>query len=827
MLNRSTRGMQRDALAVALSSAILFSGAAFAQQQQELSAAQAPPQTQTQQNAAELDTYVVTARKRTESIMEVPMNISVVTATELNDRNVSTVQDIYRTIAGGSSPTGQLILRGLVGGNTAVPGTTSQFVDGIPFAFGDVYDIEQVEILRGPQGTLWGSNAIGGTVQMRTRGPQFNDFELSGTVVGEREKNLSGTRTRAHTSINIPLIDDTLAMRLTAGVRNSPGKITNAYTGNNYEADNEFIRTQLRWQPTEDININFGHIWTSVDTVGTTNADRSIAGYYTVPSLTPNADSPWGYDVDFDYVDCPTGAERPACRAGGSQVVNSDPKFTIWELMDGWSHDATNLFSLRADHDNLFGIMSAHYVGSYRYNYSTSLDNWSRLDMDDMTRTWIVNDAKDYRATHELRFQSLERKGGFDWTLGFFQDRSWEGYNPNTQWQYHDADPRSVAIFSGALYDPDPDWSYWTAWEPYGIGNIAELGQALYGNSSANYNLATVHNYARERALFGELSYLLETGIGKFEFTGGLRRFEFEDSTAFQRSGIWFGPNFDEDSFYFNEAYAGKETGSRKKLSVSYMPNDDLNVYALYSEGYRPGGTNAPLPNSCLGDDFVGGYQSRYNSDQIENTELGFKANMFDRRLRVSSAIYSIDWSDTWASVYMPSCGFSYTTNTPGKSAKSKGLEFESSLMLTNTTLLTFNYGYTDSELTVDNDALGAQAGDDMTMVPKYNAFLALDQEFELFGRQSFARIDVAAYGEFKSHFNTRPEDVAPSYKTVNLSGRMHLNDNAQVSVHVENLFNEDYITYRSARSRSSSRQALYERYGDERSVSVRFDYRF
>lgn len=816
MSSRNHTHLPRTALAIALSSALLFSGAALAQQQ-EISAAPQPQQEE--QNATQLDTYVVTARKRTESIMEVPMNISVVTATELNDRNIATVQDIYRTVAGGSSPTGQLILRGLVGGNTAVPGTTSQFVDGIPFGFGDVYDIEQVEILRGPQGTLWGSNAIGGTVQMRTRGPQFNEVEMSGTIAGEKEKNVPGTRTRTQASINIPLVDETLAMRLTAGMRSSPGKITNAYTGNHYEADNEFVRTQLRWQPTEHLDINFGHIWTAVDTVGTVNADRSIAGYYTVPSLTPNAESPWGYDVDFDEVDCPAGAERAACRAGGSQVVNSDPKFTTWDLLDGWSRDTTNLFSLRADHDDLFGIMSAHYVGSYRYDFSNSLDDWSRLDMDDMARTWIINHSKTYRTTHELRFQSLERRGGFDWTVGLFQDRSWEGYNPNTQWQYHDTDPQSIAVFS--------------AWNDYfgygftdlGINNVAELGQALYGNPGVNYNLTTFSSYARERAVFGELSYLLETDVGNFEFTGGLRRFEFEDATAFQRSGIWFGT--DGESPYFDESYAGEESGSRKKLSVSYMPNNDTNIYALYSEGYRPGGTNAPLPSSCLEDDFVGGYQSRYNSDQIENTEVGFKANLFDRRLRVSSAIYSIDWSDTWASVYMPSCGFSYTTNTPGKSARSRGLEFESSLALTPTTLLTFNYGYTNSELTVANEALGAEAGDDMTMVPDYNAFVALDQEFELFGRQAFARIDVASYGEYKSHFNTRDEDVSPSYTTVNLSGRMQLNDSTQVSVHIDNLLNEDYITYRSARSRSSSRQALYERYGDERGVAVRFDFRF
>ncbi|NZA24787.1 TonB-dependent receptor [Luteimonas sp. SJ-92] len=806
---------QRRMLFCALA-AVLAAGPVSAQQQQ-LDAAQVPA-TEADETATTLDRVMVTARKRTENIMEVPMNITVVSATELSDRNIANVQDIYRTIAGGATATGELILRGLVGGNTTTPGTTSQFVDGIPFNFGNVFDVEQVEVLRGPQGTLWGSNAIGGTVQIRTRAPQFNDFELYSTLVAEQEKNRSGTRTRTQAGINIPLIDDTLAMRVAASVSDTPGKIVNAYTGNARQAESEFIRSQLRWAPMENLNVNFGHIWTATDTRGTLNADRSTAGYYWVPELTPNPDSPWGYDVDFDTVDCPAGAERPACRAT-SPVVKSDAKFTVWELMDGWSRDTTNLFSLNVDHDDLFGIASMHYVGSYRKNFSNSLDNWSRLDMDDMARTWIINRSSDYRTTHELRFQNLERVGGFDWTVGVFQDRAWEGYNPNVQWQYHDTDPQSIAIFSA--------WNdfFEYGFTDLGINNIAELGQALYGNPGINYNLTTNYDYAKEQAAFGELSYLFDTGIGRFELTGGIRAFDFEDATSFRRSGIWFGTN--GDSPYFDEAYGGKESGSRKKFSVSYMPNTDMNVYALYSEGYRPGGNNAPLPTSCLDDDFAGAYQARYTSDLIDNHEVGVKAAMFDQRLRLSSAVYRIDWSETWASVYMPSCGFSYTTNTPGQSAKSQGLEFESSLALGNSTMVTLNYGYTDTEMTVGNEALGSEPGDKMTMVPKYNAYLALDQEFALFGRQAFARVDLAAYGEFKSHFNTRPEDVAPSYKTVNLSGRMHLNDNAVVSVHVTNLFNEDYITYRSARSRTSSRHALTERYGAERGVGVRFDYTF
>ncbi len=809
---------RRSLLCCALASVLCATSVSAQELTTEGEADDTPPAAST---ATTLDRVQVTgARKRVENVMEVPMNITVVSATELEARNLANVQDVYRTIAGGASPTGQLILRGLVGGNTALPGTTSQYVDGIPFNFGDVFDIEQVEVLRGPQGTLWGSNAIGGTVQIVTRRPQFDEFELFSTISAEQEKNLSGTRTRTQAGVNIPLVDDTLALRIAASVADTPGKITNTYTGNAYQRDQEFIRSQLRWQPADALDINFGHIWVKQTTAGTVNGDRSVAGYYWVPSLTENPESPWGYDVDFDTVDCPPGAERPACLAGSPVARQQNSRYSIYELMDGWSRDTTNLFSLNIDHDDLFGIASAHYVGSYRKIKSSSLDNWSRLDLDDMARTWIVNQDSSQRTTHELRFQNLDRGGNFDWTFGFYQNRAWSGYNPNTQWQYHDTDPRSIAVFSA--WNDFFDYGF----TDLGINNIAELGQTLYGNRGINYNLTTFADNSKESAAFGEASYRLDTNVGAFEVTGGIRYFEFEDFTHFQRSGIWFGTNADGSPF-FEEQYGGEESGNRKKVSLAYLPSDNTNIYALYSEGYRPGGTNAPLPNSCAGDEFAAAYQARYSSDTINNHEIGVKSALFDRRLRLSSAVYHIDWGDTWAQVYMPSCGFTYTTNTPGYSAKSQGVELESSLALGDWTVLTLNTGYTKSQMTADNPAIQAEAGDDMTMVPKYNAYLALDRQLELFGLEAFARIDVATYGEFKSHFNTRDEDVAPSYTTVNLSGRVVLNDNATVSVHVNNVFNEEYLTYRSARSRASSRQALYERYGNERSVGMRFDYRF
>jgi iron complex outermembrane receptor protein len=260
---------------------------------------------------------------------------------------------------------------------------------------------------------------------------------------------------------------------------------------------------------------------------------------------------------------------------------------------------------------------------------------------------------------------------------------------------------------------------------------------------------------------------------------------------------------------------------------VNYRPSGDLAFFGIYSEGYRPGGNNGSVaPHDCLEDENIGSYVDRYNSDKIKNYEVGVKGFALDRRVQFSSAVYQIDWSGVQADVYMPSCGFSYTANAA--TARSRGIEFESTSLVTDSLKLLLNVSYTNSKFTEDVPSLGAEAGDSMTMVPKYNFYVALDQEFEMWGREGSLRLDLAGYGEYKSHFNTRDEDVSPAYEVVNLSAGMQLTDSARVSVHVNNLLNADYVLYKRARYRSSWAQgSLDERYGEERSIAVRLDFKF
>jgi outer membrane receptor protein involved in Fe transport len=251
-------------------------------------------------------------------------------------------------------------------------------------------------------------------------------------------------------------------------------------------------------------------------------------------------------------------------------------------------------------------------------------------------------------------------------------------------------------------------------------------------------------------------------------------------------------------------------------------------VFAIYSEGYRPGGNNGPsTPVSCRNDPAVGDYTDRYESDEIENYEIGMKGFAFNRRVQYSTAVYQIDWIGVQADVYMESCGFTYTSNAA--TARSRGIEFESTTALTDNLKLMLNYSSTDSKMTSDVPTIGAKDGDDMTMVPKYNFYVALDQAFVALGRDGFVRLDVSGYGKFKTHFDVRPEDVSPAYEVVNMSVGLDINDNARVKLHVYNLLDDRILRYRNTLSRNvDSYWAIHsEYYARDRTVSVRMDFNF
>jgi len=248
-----------------------------------------------QNNNAMMEEIIVSARKRDETLTEVPMNISAVGAVEIEKRNLVSKEDLFRTLPGASMPRGQLILRGLSGGNDASPDTTSTFTDGVLFNFSDLFDVSRVEVLRGPQGTLWGSNAIGGTVQVISNKPDPSEFEVFGSLQTSAERNVDGHETRAYIGVNLPL-NDSMALRVVGSSSNEPGRILNAATGNVNSDDENWTRAQFLWNIDDDSELTVGYWHTEERALGSEWGDTSSGGRY-VPSLTANPSAPNGYDV--------------------------------------------------------------------------------------------------------------------------------------------------------------------------------------------------------------------------------------------------------------------------------------------------------------------------------------------------------------------------------------------------------------------------------------------------------------------------------------------------------------------------------------------------
>ena len=766
---------------------------------------------------AAIDEIYVTARKRQELLIEVPMNIAVIGAAEIKSRNLINKEDVYRSVAGAAAPgvggtnhRGQLILRGLSGSNSSSPGTSSVFTDGIPFDFDNLYDVERIEILRGPQGTLYGSNAIGGTVQIITNKPDMDTFEASGSLLFKAENNRPGTETRAYGMVNMPIIDGQLALRVTGSSGSRDGKILNIYNDHRGAETEQFMRAQLGWTPSDNTRVNLSYVWQDYYSDETLGVDVSSPPYYYEAILTPNDQATYGYDVALAFPDCPAGASRPECKtiSNGSVSRNYNPDFAVWNLMPRENATETNLFALSVERDDLINGVDLFYAGSFRdYGYKGRQNYWNRYDAQDMFRTWI-DDVDGYeRWTHELRLQS-SGDGALAWTAGAFYDLESGKPNDSQQRQYHASDNRSRAI-------ADYLWGYW-----WGYDDPTQLGIDLYGDGNYHYTGFQERDEDKEIAFFGEVSYMFDIGdAGKIEVTGGLRHYSLSNDTLVGDAGLWANST--------TEVKDG-EKGVRGKLSLNYMPNDSMAVFGIYSEGYRPGGNNGPTtPVSCRNDPAIGDYVDRYESDEIENYEIGMKGFAFNRRMQYSSAIYQIDWTGVQVGVYMVTCGFSYRANAA--TARSRGFEFESTTALTDSLSLLVNYSSTESKMTSDVPTIGAKSGDDMTMVPKYNFYVALDKEFVVLDRDANIRLDVAGYGKYKTHFDVRPQDISPAYEVVNMSAGVQVSDNGRINVHINNLLDDRIVKYRTTQTRNpDSYWAIHhEYYAPDRTVSVRMDFNF
>lgn len=771
-------------------------------------------------NLESFEEIIVTARKKSETLIEVPMNITAVGSLEIADRNLLEPEDLFRTIAGGASPQGELILRGLSGGNDSSPNTTTTFTDGVPGDFGNtLFDVERIEILRGPQGTLWGSNAIGGTVQIITKSPNLTEMEVFGSLQASTEKNRKNLSTRVAVGVNIPLITDKLALRIAGQAASSTKKTTNTYSGfTGYDRD-QMIRVKLLWQATDDLSVEFGFIHDKTSAKGTDASDYSVqtgwgaANWYGVPGVSPedngymtvtlaaDPSGPYGYGAaTYGWTSCPAGQLRSQCRATSNIAGNYNPDFAYWDLVEEGDIRKINVGTLHINYEDIAGIASMSYVGSFQKNSDPNQQHWSEFDFLDIIPSHIYGVDPSERITHELRFSSIDDGSALSWTFGGF-------YNKN----------RSLPRFLNQ-YIPTDDLSRALAAEVWGSDISTIFGENMFGDPAVIWRHSRLEgNFQKELALFGEANYIFDLGDGgELEVTGGLRYYRLSYASHSESVG-----HFGADDRNFDSPV---EAGFRKKASLSWRPDENLSVYALYSEGYRPGGANGLLTPQCAADPAAEHYKLNYTSDQIKNYEIGAKGALFDRKFHFSAAVYNIEWTDVRIFIDIP-VGCNYTGNA-GK-ARSQGVEFESTTYLTDDLTMTLNASYTHSRYTEAVETLGVEAGEEMTQVPKYNFYGALQQAYSIFDKDAFVRVGIVGYGAYKTNFKAEPGDISDAYVEVDVSTTVNVNDGVRVSLHVDNLFNKRYAVYRLSGGFWPDKDYRTVVYGRERTITLRADFGF
>ncbi|HRD44877.1 MAG TPA: TonB-dependent receptor [Caulobacter sp.] len=646
----------------------------------------------------EVDAVIVTATRRAQDVTQIPYNVTAVSAESIERSGVANIEDLSRQVpnlvvtSSGNQFLGaqRQIMRGLNAsannrmGVALEQNPVGSYLGNAPYAsYFQVEDIERVEVLRGPQGTLYGSGALGGAIRLIPHSPTLGDFEgriqastASIAHSDDYDYGLSGL-------INIP-IGETLALRVSAGedreggfidqfgifkragggplappVLANPGSpLTSAPVTYDKEDVNSSrvtnVRAALRWKPIDTLDITLAHNYSRIKGFGPSHDTPDYNGG--VDPLSPSVAYP-----DTGEYELVSRSLYPFERT--SKMTTLDVSYDM-----GFATLSSTSIYFETDGevfvDGTWGNLALpssvlpYYTGTPvnpRYN--------SVYRFGDGTKS----------KTQELRLVS-NGDGPFEYTVGlYYQDEenpsSWVGYAPG-QTAYNQLPGVTVT--------------------GYGPGAPDEV---LFDVSGVNY--------FTEKALFGELTWHPIEGL---DITAGVRTFKQELRREVSNLVPLYGlVELSSNSAEFSD------TKYRLNATYEYLPGH--RVYGTFSQGFRRGGANAFALTGFLREPAS---LLSYQPDSVDNYELGVKGR-FGNGWRYSADVFLAKWKDPQIGGFTAVIFWPAVFN--GETAESKGFEFELSGNLTDNLSFQGGYAYTEATLTDDfcvasGDGSGAPNGD-------------------------------------------------------------------------------------------------------------------
>jgi iron complex outermembrane recepter protein len=686
--------------------------------------AQAPPPGAT---ASQLEEIIVTAEKRSEDLEKVPLSVVAYTAETLAETGVEDFDSLAARIPGvtlNSAGPGQssYSIRGIasVGGNSP---TTGLYVDDTPILPSggdgatasidpDLFDLARIEVLRGPQGTLYGASSMGGTVRFITNQPSLGKFE--GALKGEGSyTEHGGGNGRLDAMLNLPLVAERVALRVVGTYKNFSGFIDRDV---GVWAPNPNVPAGLPaypispTHPSEIVhNVNSEEL-TSVRTM----LRIAVTDVFTI---TPSV---WVQDLQVG------GAPNFDIPAGDSSapLVQARP----FDLSEAYS-DHFVLSNLTMTYDLGWGnlLSSTSYLGRRE---NTPDDETEALEDTFPQGKFIPSVYSPIITTREL---TEELRLAFD-----PQGSRWSG------------------VVGG--YFNNADRHYYVNYLTPGYAQFQNsvTTQTLLGGTTLNdFNYGQHGDYApKQSAAFTELNYALNS---QWKLTAGVRWYELE-YTAVRYEDGWSngGPTL--------SAGSAKNTGFNPKAEVSWQATPDQLYYLSASKGVRPGGVNTSnLAQKGCGQDY-----GPYQPDSLWNYEFGAKTLWLDNRLTVNGAVYYIRWSDVQQGETLP-CSYQITENAG--SAIVHGGELEVTGLVGTHLTLSGGVGYTHAVLGADAPNLGGLKGEQLENVPEWNGNASARYQVAVRpGYDGFVRADAQYVGRSYPFFQrTDPSTFQGDYSLLDL----------------------------------------------------------
>jgi outer membrane receptor protein involved in Fe transport len=559
----------------------------------------------TAQNAAQptddeiSEEIVVTAQKRATALQEVPFSIAAMTNEDIKESGATNIVEIARNVPGlyisdlgpGQS---QVAIRGISAGQVVrdQPGVKESvgiYLDESPVSVAlftpdlDLYDLDRIEVLRGPQGTLYGAGNDAGTVRYITAQPQIGkfggslDLTFNGISNGELGNAVRG-------AVNVPL-GEIAAMRAVGYYNELAGFIDSHYPDRDTRQDvNSGRRTggrvAFRIEPNENITITPRVVYQRLRTDGYPRIDvYSILGNPYTTTETPVDPGERGQVTQF--------------REG------IDDEFTLADLKLDFGFGAIGLTSVTSYVDRDVEVLrdASQLTGSVTIDLGGT-DAQARLN----SPLYDTTDLKTF--SQEIRLASIE-EGPFQWVGGVFYQQYDKEYGQNLPTPGYDALSMSLIGLDSSDFNAPPDTPFF---------------------SDLSYDFS-------QFAVFGEATYRFNSHLA---LTGGLRYYDFSEDRTLTFAGLF------ADQGYEDEPGSTESDGFSPRVILSYNVDKDMQFTAQYSRGFRLGGINDPLNvGLCSNADLITytGFEN-WDDEEVDNFEIGTKTRLAGGRVTFNASVF-------------------------------------------------------------------------------------------------------------------------------------------------------------------------------------------